>query len=136
LVQDVDGWVDAGSRQLAPLKQCIEVGCNEIYVIMGRPLTLNYWEGPKGFLKPAEMAFRALDISLYEIMTRDIIQYIKDEADPLYRGVKINLIEPKDLAFDSIRFDKCKFGVDYGKTEYNKHDKKGMKTLFKKRNLI
>lgn len=136
LVQDVDGWVDAGSRQLAPVKQCIDMGCNEIYLIMGRPLALNYWEGPKGFLKPAQMAFRALDISLYEIMTRDINEAIKNENDPYYKNVNIHLVEPKDLAFDSIRFDKCKYGVEYGKKEYNKYDKKGIKKLFTARGLI
>ena len=136
LVQDVDGWVDAGSRQLAPLKQCIDFGCNEIYVIMGRPLALSHWDKPKGYLKPAEMAFRALDISLYEIMTRDINESIKDEDDPYYKGINIYLIEPKELLFDSVYFNKCKSGVEYGKTEYNKHNKKAIKSLFKKRNII
>jgi predicted patatin/cPLA2 family phospholipase len=136
LVQDVDGWVDAGSRQLAPIKQCIDMGCNEIYLIMGRPLTLSYWEGPKGFLKPAQMAFRALDISLYEFMIRDINDSIKNEDNPYYKDVNIYLLEPKDLAFDSVCFNKCKYGVEYGKTEYNQYNKKGIKNLFIQRNLI
>lgn len=136
LVEDVDGWVDAGSRQLAPLKQCIDMGCNEIYLIMGRPLNLSYWDGPNGFFKSAQMGFRALDISLYEIMTRDINESIKNENDPYYKNVKIHLVEPKDLAFESIYFSKCKYGVEYGKTEYNIYDKKGIKNLFMKRNLI
>lgn len=136
LVEDVEGWVDAGSRQLAPLKQCIEMGCNEIYVIMGRPLSLSYWEGPVGLFKPVQMAFRALDISLYEIMIRDIKESIKNENDTYYKNVKIHLVEPKDLAFESVCFNKCSYGVEYGKTEYLIHDKKGIKNLFVKRNLI
>lgn len=136
LVQDVDGWVDAGSRQLAPLKQCIESGCDEIYVIMGRPLSLSYWEGPKGFLKPAQMAFRALDISLYEIMIRDIQNFIKNENDQYYENIKINLVEPKEIAFESINFNKCKYGVEYGKTEFNYFNKKDIKELFSKRKLF
>jgi predicted patatin/cPLA2 family phospholipase len=136
LVQDVDGWVDAGSRQLAPLKQCIDYGCNEIYLIMGRPLALSYWDKPKSYLKPAEMAFRALDISLYEIMIRDINESIKSENDPYYKGINVYLIEPKELLFDSVYFNKCKSGVEYGKTEYNKYNKKAIKGLFKKRNVI
>lgn len=136
LVEDVDGWVDAGSRQLAPLKQCIDLGCNEIYLIMGRPLSLNYWDGPIGFFKPVQMAFRALDISLYEIMIRDINESIKNENDPYYKNVKIHLVEPNSLAFESVYFNKCKYGVEYGKKEYKIYDKKGIKNLFIKRNFL
>ena len=123
LVEDRNGWVDAGSRQLAPLKQCIDLGYNEIYVIMGRPLTLSYWPGAKGFLKPLEMAFRAFDISLYEIMIRDINQHL-DNID-----IEINLVEPNKLLFDSVYFNQCKNGVDYGKKEYTIHNKKSLRNI-------
>jgi len=82
------------------------------------------------------MAFRSLYISLYELMTRDINESIKNEDDPYYKGINIYLIEPKELLFDSVYFNKCKSGVEYGKTEYNKHSKRAIKSLFKKRNII
>lgn len=128
LVEDRNGWVDAGSRQLAPLEQCIQAGCNEIYVIMGRPLHLSYWQKPKGF-KLFKMAFRALDITLYEMMIRDIQNCIKNKDDPNFKNVDIYLIEPKNLLYDSVEFNKCKKGVSCGITEFNKHDKKGMRKL-------
>lgn len=132
LVEDRGGWVDAGSRQLTPLKQCISYGCNKIYVIMGRPLALHSWKKPKGFFQQAKMSFRALDITLHETMTRDIEECLKEEDHPEYKGVDIFLVEPKELLFDSIFFSKCKQGVEYGKTEYIKHSKKGLKKLFLK----
>lgn len=133
LVEDRNGWVDAGSRQLAPVKQCIDYGCKEIYVIMGRPLVLSPWKKTKGFMNAAKMSFRALDITLYEMMLRDIESSLKQESSPEYKDINIYLIEPKKLLFDSVFFSKCKEGVEYGKTEYNKHDKKGLKNFF---NLI
>ena len=132
LVEDKDGWVDAGSRQLAPLEQCIEAGCTDIYVIMGRPSFIEPWKKPTGFMKPLGMAFRALDISLYEIMIRDIFSCIRDENDPKFRNVDIHLVEPKDYLFDSIYFNKCKIGVEYGETNYHIQDKKGIARAFLK----
>ena len=131
LVQDRNGWVDAGSRQLAPLQQCIEAGCDEIYVIMGRPAFLEPWEKPKGFLKALGMAFRALDISLYEIMIRDIFSCIREENDPKFKNVNIHLVEPNNLAFDSVYFNRCKIGVEYGRSNYYVHDKKGIRLFLK-----
>lgn len=130
LVDDCNGWVDAGSRQLAPLEQCINSGCNKIYVIMGRPSYLEPWKKPKGLFKQFRMAFRALDITLYEIMVRDIFSCIRDESDPKFKGVDIHLVEPIKLFFESIEFKKCKQGVNYGK-DYIISDKRGMlKKLF------
>lgn len=131
LVEDKDGWVDAGSRQLAPLQQCIEAGCTEIYVIMGRPLYLPPWKKPNGFFNLFKMAFRALDITLYEVMIRDINNCLKDSKNPDFKNVNIYLMEPKELYFESVQFNKCKQGVEYGTTEFNKHDKKGLRKYLK-----
>ena len=130
LVEDRNGWVDAGSRQLAPLRQCIDYGCKDIYVIMGRPLILHPWKKERGLFQQAKMAFRALDITLYEVMIRDVTQCLKQEDQPEYKGVNIYLVEPKELLFDSVFFSKCKQGVEYGKTEYVEHSKKGLRKLF------
>ena len=126
LVEDCNGWVDAGSRQLAPLEQCIDAGCNEIYVIMGRPSYLIPWKKPKGLFKQFGMAFRALDITLYEIMIRDVFSCIRSESDPKFKGVNIHLVEPNELAFESVEFKKCKFGVQYGITNFGISDKRGI----------
>lgn len=126
LVEDRNGWVDAGSRQLAPLEQCIQAGCDEIYVIMGRRFMIEEWKMPSGFLPATRMAFRALDISLNEFMLRDINNCLKEEGDPGYRGIKIHLVEPHETPFESVEFRKCPYGVEYGKENFSIGDRRGL----------
>lgn len=132
LVEDRDGWVDAGSRQLAPLEQCIDAGCKEIYVIMGRRFEIDNWEMPSGFLCSAKMGFRALDISLNEIMMRDINKCLRNEGEPGYKGVNIHLVEPNETPFESVEFNRCAEGVRYGLENFSMSDRKG---IFKKLTL-
>jgi predicted acylesterase/phospholipase RssA len=131
LVEDRNGWVDAGSRQLAPLEQCIEAGCNKIYVIMGRKFDIDQWELPSGFMRSIKMAYRALDISLNEIMMRDINKCLKNEGEFGYKGIDIHLVEPNETIFQTIEFNKCKSGVEYGIENYTKNDKRGLRRLLK-----
>ena len=132
LVADRDGWVDAGSRQLAPLEQCIDAGCDEIYVIMGRRFMIDEWKLPSGFLCAAKMAFRALDISLNEFMLRDINRYLKEEGDQGFKGINIHLVEPHETPFESTEFYRCREGVKYGLENFSISDRRG---IFKKLNL-
>lgn len=132
LVADRDGWVDAGSRQLAPLEQCIAAGCDEIYVIMGRRFMIEEWNLPSGFLCSAKMAFRALDISLNEFMLRDINRCLKQEGDQGFKGVNIHLVEPNETLFESTEFYRCKEGVKYGLDNFSINDRRG---IFKKMGL-
>jgi predicted acylesterase/phospholipase RssA len=127
LVEDRDGWVDAGSRQLAPLKQAIELGCDKVYVIMGRPLFLSQWKKPKGILKSVKMVLRALDITLYEIMIRDINTFLNSSDK-----TQIYLAEPTDLFYESTEFNKCSQGVNYGKDNFRILNKRDLKKVFKK----
>lgn len=135
LVEDRNGWVDAGSRQLAPLEQCIEAGCDEIYVIMGRKFEIDDWKRPSGFMPAIKMAYRALDVSLAEIMIRDINKCLKSQGDAGYRGINIHLVEPNDTFFQTIEFNKCKQGVSYGMENYTTNDKKGIRSYLNKLNL-
>lgn len=131
LVEDRNGWVDAGSRQLAPLEQCMAAGCDEIYVIMGRRFQIDPWVRPKGFMPAIKMAFRALDISLNEIMMRDVTRCLKNEGEPGYRGINIHLVEPVETPFETIEFDRCREGVLYGLHNYTKSDKRGLRGVLK-----
>ena len=129
LVEDRNGWVDAGSRQLAPLEQCIENGCDKIYVIMGRQFKVDNWVKPKGFLSIIKMGYRAIDVSLQEIMVRDINHCLKNEGDSGYKGIDIHLVEPNETFFESVSFNKCKMGVELGEKQFRIYDKKGMRNL-------
>jgi predicted acylesterase/phospholipase RssA len=126
LVEDRDGWVDAGSRQLAPLEQCMEAGCDRIYVIMGRRFDIARWSLPKGFMPAIKMAYRALDVSLNEIMMRDITRCLKNEGEPGYRGVEIHLVEPDETPFETVEFSRCAEGVEYGRSNFSISDRRGM----------
>lgn len=131
LVEDRDGWVDAGSRQLAPLEQCIEAGCDEIYVIMGRRFQIDPWVRPKGFMPAIKMGLRALDVSLNEIMIRDVTKCLKNEGESGYKGVNIYLVQPTETPFETIEFNKCKYGVSYGVHNYTRTDRKGLRGMLK-----
>lgn len=131
LVEDRNGWVDAGSRQIAPLEQCIQAGCQKIYVIMGRRFEMEYWTLPKGFMPALKMAYRALDVSLSEIMIRDIEKCLRNEGEVGYKGIEIHLVQPNETPFESVRFDKCKEGVDYGLSYYEIQDRKGLRKSFR-----
>lgn len=131
LVEDRDGWVDAGSRQLAPLEQCIEAGCDEIYVIMGRRFQIDPWKRPKGFMPAIKMGLRALDVSLNEIMIRDVTRCLKNEGDPGYKGINIHLVEPLETPFETVEFGRCREGVSYGLHNYMKNDRKGIRGMLK-----
>jgi len=126
LVEDRNGWVDAGSRQLAPLEQCIEAGCDEIYVIMGRRFDIGGWKIPSGLLPATKMAFRALDITLNEFMMRDINTCLKEEGDQGFRGVNIHLVQPNETLFESVEFRKCALGVKYGQDNFSINDRRGL----------
>lgn len=126
LVEDRDGWVDAGSRQLAPLEQCIEAECDEIYVIMGRKFQIGRWSMPRGFMPALKMAYRALDVSLNEIMIRDINNCLKNEGEPGYKGVRIHLVEPDQTPFETVEFKRCVEGVRYGRDNFSMSDRRGI----------
>ena len=131
LVEDRNGWVDAGSRQLAPLEQCIEAGCDKIYVIMGRRFDIDEWKVPSGFMRAIKMAYRALDISLNEIMMRDINRCLKNEGEFGYKGIEIHLVQPDETPFETIEFHKCKDGVEYGRNNHGMLDRRGIRGMLK-----
>lgn len=130
LVEDKNGWVDAGSRQLAPIDQAVSLGATDIYIITGRPMELQYWIKPKGFLSLFKLGLRALDISLYELMLRDINNWINDIDKIKKNDIDITLLQPKDFIFESTEFSKCTVGTRYGLTEYRSYNPEQMSELF------
>lgn len=130
LVEDKDGWVDAGSRVLTPIDQAVSLGCTDIYIITGRPMQLSYWKKPKGWLSLFKLGLRALDISLYELMLRDINNWINEPDKISKHDVNITLLQPKEFVFESTEFSKCASGTKYGLTEYQSYNPMQMQALF------
>lgn len=130
LVEDKDGWVDAGSRVLTPIDHAVSLGCSDIYIITGRPMQLAQWNKPKGWLSLFKFGLRALDISLYELMLRDINNWINDPEKIAKYNVNITLLQPKDFVFESTEFKQCKFGTEYGVNNYESYNPLQMQALF------
>lgn len=130
LIEDKDGWVDAGSRVLTPIDHAVSLGCSDIYIITGRPMQLSYWKKPKGWLSLFKFGLRALDISLYELMLRDINNWINNTDKIKQHNININLLQPKDFVFESTEFSKCKYGVQYGMENYTSYNPVQMQALF------
>lgn len=119
LIEDKDGWVDAGSRILTPIDYAVSLGCTDIYIITGRPMKLQFWSKPKGWLSFLKIGLRALDLSLYEIMARDINEWIGDHGKILQHNINLTLVQPRDFVFESVDFKQCKFGTEYGYNHYS-----------------
>lgn len=130
LVEDKDGWVDAGSRVLAPIDQAVSLGCSDIYIICGRPMELQFWKKSSGFLSSLKMGLRALDISLYEVMFRDVKNWIHHPKKIKKHKINITLLQPKELIFESTEFTKCRIGTEYGLTEYVSYNPLQLQVLF------
>jgi len=130
LIEDKNGWVDAGSRILTPIDYAVSLGCTDLYIITGRPMKLQAWKKPKGWLSFVKIGLRALDISLYEIMARDINNWINNESKILANNLNINLLQPKNFIFESTDFKKCKVGTQYGMTEYISFNPITLKEIF------
>lgn len=136
LIEDKDGWVDAGSRVLTPIDHAVSLGCSDIYIITGRPMELAYWKKPKGWLSLFKFGLRALDISLYELMLRDINNWINNTEKISKYNINITLVQPKDFIFESTEFSKCKFGIKYGLTNHTLYNPMEMQALFCKFNTL
>lgn len=130
LIEDKNGWVDAGSRVLTPIDHAVSLDCSDIYIITGRPMQLAYWKKPQGWLSLFKFGLRALDISLYELMLRDINNWISDPEKIQKHKVNITLIQPQDFIFESTEFSKCKIGTEYGEKHHIVYNPMEMQALF------
>lgn len=130
VVEDRNGWVDAGSRQLAPVSLCVDAGCTDIYIITGRPMIMRNWKKPKRWLKIPQMAFRAFDISLFEIALRDINYWIGPDAPEIAKDLNISLVQPTDMFYESVEFRKCAEGVKLGMYNYTGRNKQELRMHF------
>lgn len=136
LIEDKNGWVDAGSRILTPIDHAVSLGCTDIYIITGRPMELSYWKKPKGWLSLFKFGLRALDISLYELMLRDINHWINDPDKIAEKNLTITLLQPKEFVFESTEFSKCKSGTKYGIENHSSYNPTQIQSLFYKFNTL
>ena len=118
LIEDRDGWSDAATRESAPLKKAIEMGCDEIHVITGKPCRLREWEPSQNFFGFLHNGLRAIEITLREILIKDLAKCIQRNSQPGYRKIDLHVYEPEDHLFGLLDFNRCAEGVAYGQRNY------------------
>jgi predicted acylesterase/phospholipase RssA len=131
LVSDRNGYVDATFRVEAPLKQAIEAGCTEIYVILGRSIFSPPWKRPKRLLKSVFMLSRSFGLAMDELILRDVYNCIKKNTDPNFQNIPIHVYEPQEEPFKCLDFKQCPVGVQIGLQDHKEYTERALRMIFK-----
>lgn len=113
-------YVDGGVRNMTPLKEAIEFGCDEIFVVLCSPLDVGKEYGKSK--KCLKTVGRSLEIVLNEIYNEDlsyaefINTLVKQEVLKQYKKIKFHIIAPKSQIIDTLDFNqrKIRFGLERG----------------------
>lgn len=128
VVEPVDGlWVDGGVKVLAPLKQAIKDGCDNILVIMASPLHIKKLDEVGsicGMGKSVYVAARSLNIAMREMLINDIRLALQRNKIEGYREISLSVFGPKEKIFSMLDFRETKFGAAKGYSEYIEFDLK------------
>lgn len=132
MCQSWDGYVDAGTRIIAPLKDAILDGAERIFIISGRVIGLD--EPRKMFWpKAAAAAYYGFDSALGELLRRDlelaldmneaiktasaIGQNILDKKmGGIAREIDIQILQPRGFLGGPLEFEKCREFIELGKS--------------------
>ncbi|MEW6686929.1 MAG: patatin-like phospholipase family protein [Candidatus Edwardsbacteria bacterium] len=109
--------VDGGVRNITPLKEAIDLGAEEIFIILASPPKIN--PGKKKYKSLIKIGIRTLDILLNEIFINDLeIMQKKNElvtsgADVLgkWRYISFKLVQPESLMIDTLEFNPEKIRI-------------------------
>ena len=94
-------YVDAGSRELNPIGQAVELGFEEIHVIIGSGLEAPKFQATWKLFPSVEYAIRSLFISMHESMLNDL-------ADVRLKAVDVYVYVPTFELPGNLEFKKCK----------------------------
>jgi len=107
-------WIDGGAREVAPLKQAIEAGCERIYVILCNP-TLGApfnFQVKARLLAMAYNAYQAVDILQNEVWLNDLAvckQINRNlSAHPGKKAIELVVYAPDVVKIDTLEFDPLK----------------------------
>ena len=92
----------------SPLEKAIDLGCTEIHVILGSPLSPAPFILPKGFMAFAYMFLRGLELSLTQLTILDVLYCLRSAEIP------IHVYQPNTCFCSMLDFSKCPAGVEYG----------------------
>lgn len=125
VVESHCGRSDAGFRLLAPLKQAILDGHDEIILISGRPLAGNV-PRPKLHVPMAEAAYQAVDVALSEILRRDINECYYKNTVLGFRNVNLKIIQPQFNEAGPLDFADCKKLLKSGRNHVTNMIQRGL----------
>ena len=112
-------YVDGGVRNMTPLKEAIDFGCDEIFIVLCSPLDMVAGLNYNRCLKILE---RSLGIIINEIYNEDlnygefINTLVIQGAVKQYRKIKFHIIYPNSEIIDTLNFnqDKIRRGIERG----------------------
>jgi predicted acylesterase/phospholipase RssA len=94
-------FVDAGSRELNPMGRAVEMGYNELHVIIGSGLEAPKFQSSWWFFPSIEYALRSMFISMHESILNDL-------ADIRLKAVDVYVYVPQFELPGNLEFAKCK----------------------------
>lgn len=111
---DINGWVDGGVREQAPLKRAIQDGADEIVVILCNPITKDpvYYKKSNWF----NNLLRTTELLSHEIFLNDIQNCIWYNENGLKKSIKLTIYAPREVVIGSTDFNKDKISnaINYG----------------------
>lgn len=120
VVRSDTGYVDGGAMILCPLKKAIDLGADEIYVILGRnPIIPKADFKPKKWLSVVAYGNRFLELLMFTVIKNDIANCVKINWDVRMarsgtlqlmskKDIKLHILYPKRPLYDSLDFKKCR----------------------------
>lgn len=108
-----DKWVDGGVLENAPLRKAIELGCDEVVVLMCNRLQLPEYTKPIEVPKKLHVAIRNLDIMMNDALKWDLAEADWHNKNNVGRQVKVHIIEPP-IEYERAGSDFSKEAIDEG----------------------
>jgi len=111
---DLMSMVDGGVRDVTPLKEAIDLGADEIYVILCSPSELK--KTKRDYANSLEIVLRTLDILTNEIYRNDIRTCLRYNSRPDKRTIDLKIIQPQVEVCDTLEFkpDVLRAGMKMG----------------------
>lgn len=115
----VDGktCVDGGVVENCPLRLPIDMGADDITVILCNPLSERPWKDPGGPMPVVEYMIRAFDIAMHELMVHDIEEMRRRNSLDYKRRIKARIYAPETEPMGTLDFkpDAIRRAIDLGR---------------------
>lgn len=103
----VDGmtYVDGGVRENCPMRRPIDLGCDDITVVLCSAANTDYWTPQKGVPSFVNNFTRSLDIMCHEMVMGDLAEVYRKNNDPTKQVVRVTLYAPESDPMGTVDFD-------------------------------